>query len=134
MVPKWKFYTFIIHRYSTLGKGTSINNTSGLLILSLLFFNSNVPTPFILMIFYLMKFDSVCGFVISGIRMDFFFLIPAINMWLIISKGTLMLARNILRYRQNKLTKYNETKKDGRWFLCDMFQNICSIITNRVSF
>ena len=62
------------------------------------------------------------------------FNLNGIKMWPVISKGTLRMARKILRYRQKKLTKYNKNSKNESWYLCDIFQNICSIFSNWVSF
>ena len=49
-------------------------------------------------------------------------------------KVPLWLARNLLSYRQNKLAKHDENNKNKSWLQCDIFQIICWIFINRVSF
>ena len=55
-------------------------------------------------------------------------------MWPIISKGTLRSAYLVLRYRQNKLAKYDENNKNKSCIFDDIFKSISSNCTNKVSF
>ena len=56
------------------------------------------------------------------------------KMWPIISKGTLRSAYLVLRYRQNKLAKYDENNKNKSCIFDNIFKSISSNCTNKVSF
>ena len=56
------------------------------------------------------------------------------QLWPIISKGTLRSAYLVLRYRQNKLAKYDENNKNKSCIFDDIFKSISSNCTIKVSF